>query len=199
MPLAFSMQGHPTDFETIGSRLGFQIKEESVEQLQMVWHGTRFPGLLCLGVSSALLFLSAPIVEAIRVRGFNSPVGPLWYFPVMNFVLLGVAFFLLSRRRTITVDKRSGKVYLSKRALLRHRELTIDSDEIVSLKLVTEQVYSGLGVAGSTAGQSFPALSLRLVLGNGETILLDRGGRRRLEELGQRLRSLLAKPLIAGG
>jgi hypothetical protein len=199
MPLALFMQGHPVDFETIGSRLGFQVKEESVEQLQMVWHGTRFPGLLCLGVSLALLFLSAPIVEAIRLRGFNSPVGVLWYFPVMNLILPGVAVFLLSRQRTITLDKRSGNVCLSKRGLFARKELIVNFEGIVSLKLVAEQVYSGFGVAGSTAGQSFPALSLRLVLGNDETILLDRGGRRRLEELGHRLSYFLDKPLIADG
>lgn len=193
------MKAHPTDFETIGSRLGFQITEESVDHLHMVWHGTRFPGLLCLGVSSALLFLSVPIVEAIRLRGVNSPVGPLWYFPVMNLILLGVALFLLSRERTIALDKRSAKAYLSKRALLRHRELIVDFDDIISLKLVTEQVYSGLAVAGSTAGQSFPALSLRLVLKSGETILLERGGRRRLEDFAHRLSSFLAKSLIADG
>lgn len=191
------MEGHPTDFETIGSRLGFQIKEESADHLQMVWHGTRFPGLLCLGLSSALLFLSVPIVEAIRLRGFQSPVGPLWYFPVMNLILLGVALFLLSRQRVITLDKRSGKVYLSKRGLFARKELIVDFDDILSLKLVTDQVYSGFAVAGSTAGQGFPALSLRLVLGIGETILLDRGGRRRLEYLSHRLSYFLAKPLIA--
>jgi hypothetical protein len=190
------MEGHPTDFETIGSRLGFQIKEQSGDHLQMVWHGTRFPGLLCLGVSSALLLLSVPIVEAIRLRGLKSPAGPLWYFPVMNFILLGVAVFLLSRQRTITFDKRSGTVTLSKRGLFLRKELIVDFDKIASLKLVTDQVYSGLGVAGSTAGQGFPALSLRLVLESGETILLDRGGRRRLEELGVRLSDFLGKRVI---
>ena len=50
-------------------------------------------------------------------------------------------------------------------------------------------------MAGSSAAERHPVPSLRLVLDNGETVLLDRGGARRLEELGSRLSELLEKPL----
>ncbi|MBI2348785.1 MAG: hypothetical protein HYV05_09055, partial [Deltaproteobacteria bacterium] len=48
---------------------------------------------------------------------------------------------------------------------------------------------------GSAAAQSHPVPSLRLVLDNGETVLLDRGGTKRLEDLGSRLAAALGKPL----
>lgn len=63
------------------------------------------------------------------------------------------------------------------------------------MRLGADQVYSGFAVAGSSAAQSYPVPSLRLVLKTGETVLLDRGGVRRLENLGKRLSHHLGKPL----
>ncbi|OGP99145.1 MAG: hypothetical protein A2W10_04670 [Deltaproteobacteria bacterium RBG_16_55_12] len=63
------------------------------------------------------------------------------------------------------------------------------------MRLGIDQVYGGFAVAGSSAAQSYPVPSLRLILKNGETVLLDRGSVRRLEALGKRLSGLLEKPL----
>lgn len=189
------MEARPADFETIGSRLGFLLDEERPDQLRFVWRGTRFPGLLCLAIALTLLFLSIPILQAIWFRGFGSRVGSLWYFPVMNLILLAIALFLLSLRRTIFFDRKAGKIVLSKKNLFGHRDLTLAFDDITALRLGADEVYSGFGVAGSTASQSFPAPSLRLVLRDGTTVLVDRGGQRRLEGLGKRLAEFLRRPL----
>ena len=64
------MIGDPAQFETIGNRLGFEIVENTREKLRLVWHGARFPAFLCLGIAVLLLFVSVPIIEALRLRGF---------------------------------------------------------------------------------------------------------------------------------
>ncbi len=189
------MDGNPAQFEVIGSRLGFRIDQESQERLTLVWQGTRFPAFLCLGIALALLFLSVPILEAIRQRGFESPAGSLWYFPVMNLILLGISLFLFSLKRTILFDQKEQQVVLQKRSILRSTKLRAGYDEVKALRLGIDQVYSGFAIAGSTAAQRYPVPSLRLILQNGETVLLDRGGLRRLESLGKRLSDLLRKPL----
>lgn len=191
------MQGQPHHFESIGSRLGFQIREETPQRLFLTWQGTRFPGWLCLGLALLLLFLSVPILQAIKLQGFGSRVGALWYFPLMNFLLLGIGAFLVSVRRSITLDRQFCRILLTKETLVSRRVLQLDFPEIVSLKVGADQVYSGAGVAGSTVGQSFfPVQSLRIVLGGGETVLLDRGSRRRLESLGEKLSIFLERPLV---
>ncbi|TMA09634.1 MAG: hypothetical protein E6J89_12450 [Deltaproteobacteria bacterium] len=63
------------------------------------------------------------------------------------------------------------------------------------MKLGRDEVYSGFAVAGSSAAQKYPVPSLRLVLKGGATLLLDRGGRTRLQSLGQRVSHHLGKPL----
>lgn len=190
-----AMEGDPAQFESIGSRLGFRIAAEDPEGLSLVWHGTRFPALLCLGIALALLFLSVPIFEAIRQRGFHSPVGSLWYFPVMNLILLGISLFLLSLKRTILFDHKKREILFHKRTIFRTIRLCADYDEVAELRLGMDQVHGGFAARSSTAGQKFPVPSLRLVLTGGETVLLDRGGKRRLEALGKLLSRLLEKPL----
>jgi hypothetical protein len=56
-------------------------------------------------------------------------------------------------------------------------------------------VYNGFAVAGSSAAQQFPVPSLRLFLFNGDSVLLDRGSRARLRELGMQIGERLEKPL----
>jgi hypothetical protein len=73
--------------------------------------------------------------------------------------------------------------------------LSIAYHEIKKLRLGVDQVYSGFAVAGSSAAQSFPVPSLRLLAAGGESILLDRGSLRRLEELARRVSNLIDKPL----
>ncbi|MBI2988739.1 MAG: hypothetical protein HYY45_18400 [Deltaproteobacteria bacterium] len=189
------MEGNPSEFEAIGSRLGLRIVTESPENTLLVWQGARFPAFLCLGIALALLFLSLPILEAIYQRGLGGRAGSLWYFPMMNLILLGIAVFLLSLRRTILFDHTQRQVLLRKRNVFRITKLRFSYDEVTALSLGTDQVYSGFAVAGSSAAESYPVPSLRLVLTDGETILLDRGGSRRLEELGEKLSNLLGKPL----
>lgn len=189
------MEGNPAQFEAIGSRLGFRIDAEDREGIRLVWQGARFPAFLCLGIAVALLFLSLPILEAIRQRGLGGPAGPLWYFPLMNLILLGISLFLLSLRRSILFDHRQRQVVLQKRNLFRSTRLRLPYDEVAALRLGIDQVYGGFAVAGSSAAERYPVPSLRLVLKEGETVLLDRGSFRRLETLGKRLAALLAKPL----
>ena len=189
------MEGNPAEFEAIGNRLGFQIDAEDKEGIRLVWRGARFPALLCLGIAIALLFISLPILEAIRQRGLQGPAASLWYFPLMNLILLGISFFLLSLKRTIVFNHKQQQVVLQKRNIVRKVELSVSYNEVAALRLGIDQVYGGFAVAGSSAAQSYPVPSLRLILKNGETVLLDRGSVRRLEALGKRLSDLLEKPL----
>ncbi|HXV79614.1 MAG TPA: hypothetical protein VEG60_07020 [Candidatus Binatia bacterium] len=189
------MKGSPTQFEAIGNRLGFQIAEETDEKLCLVWQGPRFPAFLCLGIAFFLLFISVPILYAISLHGWIGPAGSLWYFPFMNVILFGISFYLLSQKRTIVIDNGARQVTLQKRSLYQTTSLSVVYPEIKRLALGVDQVYSGFAVAGSSAAQAFPVPSLRLFALSGESILLDRGSLRRLEELGRRLSARLDKPL----
>ncbi len=192
------MGNYFSTFESIGSRLGFRVDEENRDRLSLVWQGGRFPGFLCLGVSLALLFLSVPITLAIHLQGLDSSASSLWYFPVMNLITFAVAIFLLFLKRTIIIDHGSRRIYLSKRSLFRRNDLSVDFRDIVALRRGTDMIYSGPALAGSTAGQThFPAASLRLVLANGETVLLDRGGERMILDLTHRLNRFLDKPITS--
>jgi len=190
------MEGDPRHFESFISHLGFQIHQEDSYGVSMVWRGTRYPGFLCLGLSLALLFLSVPVLRAILIRGMDSTAMSLWYFPAMNLILFCVALFLLSLNRTTVIDQGSKRVLLSKRSVLKRRDLAVAFGEIAALQVGTDMVYSGLAVAGSTMGQSrFPTASLRLALKGGETVLLDRGTKQRIRDLALRINRHLDKPI----
>ena len=98
------MEGNPAQFEAIGNRLGFRVAEESDRELCLVWQGPRFPAFLCLGIALLLLSVSLPILYAIYLNGFVGAAGSLWYFPLMNLILFGISFYLLSQKRTIIID-----------------------------------------------------------------------------------------------
>ncbi len=190
------MEGDPRHFESFISRLGFHIHREDSHGVSMVWRGMRYPGFLCLGLSLALLFLSVPVLRAILIRGMDSTAMSLWYFPAMNLMLFCVAIFLLSLNRTTVIDQRSKRVLLSKRSILKRRDLAVAFGEIAALRVGTDMVYSGLAVAGSTMGQSrFPTASLRLALKGGETVLLDRGSKQKIHDLALRINRFLDKPI----
>lgn len=189
------MQGDPSHFEAIGSRLGFRVAVDEPEKLILVWQGARFPAFLCLGIAIALLFISIPIIEALRQRGFQGPAASLWYFPLMNLVLLGIAAFLLSVKRTIVVERRERKISFIKRSIFRRTRLSVPYDEVISLCLGTDRVYSGFALAGSSAAETYAVPSLRLVLKTGERVLIDRSGIKRLEDFANRLSALIDKPL----
>ena len=190
------MTGDPRHFESIGNRLGFRAIPSGGDEIHLVWRGGRFPAFLCLGIACFLLLLSVPVFRAILAQGLDSAVGNLWYFPAMNVVLFGVVVFLLTLKRTIRIDRLAGKVHLSRSSLFMRRRLTLDFGEVRALKLGEDQVYSGFAVAGSTAGQkSFPARSLRLLLSGSQSVLLDRGGGRRLHELAARIGRFMDKPV----
>src|SRR4029077_15993286 len=120
------------------------------------------PAFLCLGIAFVLLFISIPIVQAIRLRGFAGPAGSLWYFPLMNLILFGISVYLLSQKRTIVIDASLEKVTLAPRSLYRTALLIMSYGEIGQLKLGVDQVYNGFAIAGSSAAQSFPVPALRL-------------------------------------
>jgi hypothetical protein len=189
------MEGNPAQFEAIGNRLGFRVAEESDRELCLVWQGPRFPAFLCLGIALLLLSVSLPILYAIHLNGFVGAAGSLWYFPLMNLILFGISFYLLSQRRTIIIDNSAQRITLKKRSLYQTTLLSVAYVEIKRLKLGVDQVYSGFAVAGSSSAQTFPVPSLRLLARSGESILLDRGSFRRLEELGRRVSNRLDRPL----
>jgi hypothetical protein len=190
------MEGQAADFEAIGNRLGFQLVRDDSRVLRLIWRGPRFPAFLCLGLALVLLFISVPIVEALRLRGFVGAAGSLWYFPLMNLILFGIAVYLLSQKRVIQVDGSTRVFTLNRRSLLRTRRLSLPSADIDKVQLAMDRVYSGFAVAGSSAAESFPVPSLRLVTVNGDSILLDRGNRKKLAELGKRIAERMDVPLV---
>jgi hypothetical protein len=189
------MIGNCAQFEAIGSRLGFRVVEQTPQQLRMLWQGARFPAFLCLGIALLLLFVSVPILQALRLRGFIGPAGSLWYFPLMNLVLFGISVFLITQRRTIIVDGQARLLTLRRQSLYRSIELNASYDEIEKVTLGIDQVYSGFALGGSTAADKYPVPALRASLTNGEAVLLDRGGYRKLVELGNLISERLARPL----
>ena len=189
------MIGDPQEFEAIGNRLGFRPVEETPRKLLLRWQGARFPAFLCLGIAILLLFVSVPIVEALRLRGFVGPAGSLWYFPLMNLILFGIAAFLISQRRTIEIDGDLRQLTLRRQSLYFSTSLTATFDEITKLTLAFDRVYSGLALGGSTAAETFPVPALRVVLKNGENALLDRGSLRKLSDIAALLSPRLGKPL----
>jgi hypothetical protein len=189
------MKGNPAQFEAIGSRLGFRVTEESDEKLRLIWQGPRFPAFLCLGIALLLMFISVPIAYAIRLNGFSDATGSLWYFPFMNFILCGISLYLLSQKRTIVVDSSHGRITLTRRSLHRTNFVSVVYPEIKTLRLGMDQVYSGFALAGSSAAESFPVPALRLVTITGESILLDRGSFKKMQDLGKRIGCRVNKPL----
>jgi hypothetical protein len=188
------MQGNPANFDAIGNRLGFQIAENSTQRLKLIWRGPRFPAYLCLSIAILLLFISVPIIEAIRLRGFIGPAASLWYFPLMNMILFGIAFYLLTLKRTILFDHETETITLMTRSLFNRLSLSASYAEIEQVNLSFDQVYNGFAVAGSSAAEKFPVPSLRLFLISGDSVLLDRGSRSRLKELGKQIGERLRRP-----
>ena len=189
------MEGNPAQFEAIGSRLGFRVADDEPERFVLVWQGARFPAFLCLGIAVLLLCVSVPIVQALLLRGFVGPAGSLWYFPLMNFLLFGISFFLVTERRTIEIDSTTGEVTLQRLSLYRSTVLKVSFDEIVRVTLSNDQVSSGFAVGGSTAAQSFPVPALRLIFTDGKNVLLDRGSLRRLRDFASLISERVGKPL----
>ena len=189
------MIGDPAQFEAIGNRLGFSAVEQTPRKLLLRWQGARFPAFLCLGIALLLLFISVPIAEALRLRGFVGPAGSLWYFPVMNLILFGISIFLITQRRTIEVDSEARRMTLRRQSLYRTISFAASYEEISKVTLGVDQVYSGFAIAGSTAAQSFPIPALRLMLKSGDNVLLDRGSFRKLADIGKLVSERLAKPL----
>ncbi|MPZ75755.1 MAG: hypothetical protein GEU77_04465 [Deltaproteobacteria bacterium] len=188
------MQGNPANFDAIGNRLGFRIAENNIQTLRLIWHGPRFPAYLCLSIAVLLLFVSVPIIEAVRLRGFVGPAASLWYFPLMNLILFGIACYLLTLKRAIVFHHNQKTITLTSQSLFNRSRLSASYSEIEQINLGVDQVYNGFAVAGSSAAQQFPVPSLRLYLVNGETVLLDRGSRRRLKELGKQISERLKMP-----
>lgn len=190
------MIGNPAQFEALGNRLGFRVVEQTPHKLRLLWQGARFPAFLCLGIALLLLFVSVPIVQALQLRGFVGPASSLWYFPLMNVVLFGIAIFLITQRRVIEIDHQARQITLRRQSLYRAIVLTATFQEIREIRLGVDKVQSGFAVAGSTAAETFPVPALRILLGTGDTVLLDRGSFRRLNETGRLVSERLEKPLV---
>lgn len=189
------MIGNPAQFEALGNRLGFRVVEQTPHKVRLLWQGARFPAFLCLGIALLLLFVSVPIVQALQLRGFVGPASSLWYFPLMNVVLFGIAIFLITQRRVIEIDHQARQITLRRQSLYRAIVLTATFQEIREIRLGVDKIQSGFAVAGSTAAEKFPVPALRILLGTGDTVLLDRGSFRRLNETGRLVSERLEKPL----
>lgn len=189
------MIGNPAQFEALGNRLGFRVVEQTPRTLRLLWRGARFPAFLCLGIALLLLLVSIPIVQALQLRGFVGPAGSLWYFPVMNVVLFGISAFLITQRRVIEIDSQTRQITLRRESLYRGIVLSTSFNEISEIRLGIDEIQSGFAVAGSTAAEKFPVPALRMVLVAGDTVLLDRGSFRRLNETGRLISERLEKPL----
>lgn len=189
------MIGNPAQFEALGSRLGFHAVRQTPQYLLFRWQGARFPAFLCLGIALLLLFVSVPILEALLERGFVGPAGSLWYFPLMNLVLFGIAIFLITQCRTIEVDNDKSQITLRRQSLYRTTLLIAGYDEVDKVSVGIDQVYSGFALGGSTAAENFPIPALRITLKGGENLLLDRGSFRRLIEIAKPISERLQKPL----
>jgi len=190
------MIGNPAQFEALGNRLGFRVVEQTPHKLRLLWQGARFPAFLCLGIALLLLFVSVPIVQALQLRGFVGPASSLWYFPLMNVVLFGIAIFLITQRRVIEIDNQARQITLRRQSLSRAIVLTATFQEIREIRLGVDKIQSGFAVAGSTAAEKFPVPALRILFGTGDTVLLDRGSFRRLNETGRLVSERLEKPLV---
>jgi hypothetical protein len=188
------MIGNPAQFEAIGNRLGFHVVEQTPQKLRLVWQGARFPAFLCLGIALLLLFVSVPLVQALHLRGFVGPAGSLWYFPLMNLILFGIAIFLVTQRRVIAIDGQSRQITLLRRSFYRLTVLSAGYEEISRVKLGIDEVYSGFALGGSTAAEKFPVPALRIILTTGESVLLDRGSFRKLAALGKLVSERMVKP-----
>jgi hypothetical protein len=189
------MIGDPAQFEAISNRLGFHIVEQSPQKLRLRWQGARFPAFLCLGIALLLLFVSVPIVQALRLRGFVGPAAALWYFPLMNLVLFGISIYLITQRRMIVFDSMAHQLTLRRQSLYRSIILCAPYSEIATVKLGVDQVYSGFALGGSTAAEKFAVPALRIGFTNGNDVLLDRGSFKKLAELGKLVSQQVAKPL----
>jgi len=189
------MNANPVEFEAIGTRLGFRVVEQSPSRIRLLWRGPRFPAFLCLGMALLLLFISVPIVEALHLHGFVGPAGSLWYFPLMNLILFGIALFLVTQRRTIDIDPSQRRITLRRQSFYRTFSFAARDEEIAQIALGVDQVYSGFAIGGSTAAQRFPVPALRLDLKTGESVLLDRSSFGKLAELGKTISAGIARPL----
>jgi hypothetical protein len=188
------MIGNPAQFEAIGNRLGFHVVEQTPQKLRLLWQGARFPAFLCLGVAFLLLFISVPILQALHLRGFVGPAGSLWYFPLMNLILFGIAVFLVTQRRVIEIDSHSREITLLRRSFFRSTILSASYDEISRVKLGIDQVHDSFALGGSTSAEKFPVPALRIILATGESVLLDRGSFRKLAALGKLVSERVVKP-----
>jgi len=82
----------------------------------------------------------------------------------MNLILFGIAFFLLTQRRTIEIDPSAGRLSLRRQSLYRSVGFTAAGSEIAGVTLGIDRVYSGFALGGSTAAERFPVPALRLEL-----------------------------------
>ncbi|HVO92052.1 MAG TPA: hypothetical protein VMT22_04395 [Terriglobales bacterium] len=189
------MNGDAAQFEAIGNRLGFRVVEQTPDRLRLRWQGARFPAFLCLGIALLLLSISIPITQALILRGFVGPAGSLWYFPLMNFMLFGIAIFLLTQQRVIELDNQRRNIKLKRQSLYHSVLFSAGYDEICEIHLGIDEIQSGFALGGSTAAQKFPVPALRMRIANGDWLLLDRGSYRKLAEIGSIMGERLGKSL----
>ena len=96
----------------------------------------------------------------------------------------------------IEIDGPSKRIVLRRRSFLRIHELSAGYDEISEFRLGFDEIQSGFAVAGSTGAEKFPVPALRMVLTSDETVLLDRGSRAKLNEIGKLISQRAGRPLV---
>ena len=118
----------------------------------------------------------------------------LWYFPMMNLVLLGIGIYLLSLRRQIVFEKNTKLIMFEKIDLFRRPTLRLRFDEVKRAEVALDLVQVGFTLMGKTDNEGYPIPAIRLVLHSGKTLLVERGKKNRVVELGEKISRVVDCP-----
>jgi hypothetical protein len=187
-----TLHGDPGRFEWTGSKIGYRLQEKTGEII-LHWKCPLFPPLLCLGIALFLLAPSFFILQAIWMD-IQGPARSLWYFPVMNLILLGIGVYLLSLRRQVVFDSNARSVRFTKLSLAGVERLEVGFEDIVQARIAPDRVKIGYIVAAEKEGYPIPAL--RLVLGSDHTVLVERGRKTRLIDIGRKISGQIGCPVL---
>jgi hypothetical protein len=117
---------------------------------------------------------------------------------MMNAILLFLGLYLLSLRRRILFDAKQKVVTFKKRSLLGSLSFRVPFDEVAQVCVSPDIVHLAVGVVGGKDA-GYPVPALRLALQGGGTVLVERGKRHLVEELGRKISRALDSPLTLAG
>jgi hypothetical protein len=188
------LKGDPARFEWRGSRIGHRVEEKD-GGIVLTWKCPLFPSLLCLGIALLLLFPSFFVVKGIWLRA-SGPAASLWYFPAMNLVLLGIGIYLLSLRRQVVFKRMEKGIRFTRLSLFDTEILLMGFHEVARAEVATDLVRIGFMLIGGGDKEGYPIPALRLVLRGGHTVLVERGRKATVVELGGKISRVVGCPLV---